>query len=341
MNRRTSRCSCVAEVLGHRQAGQADPLAGAGRLVHLAEHERGLGDDARLGHLVDEVVALAAALADAGEHGHAGVLLGDVPDQLLDDDRLADAGPAEDADLAALLERADQVDDLEPGLEDLDLGRLLVERRRVAVDRQADLGDDRALAVDRVAEDVEHATERRLADRDGDRRAGVADADAAGEPVGRGHRDRADPVVAEVLLDLADERLLALALDLDGVVDAGQLAGRELDVDDGPVIWMTRPVAAGAAVAMRLVPPASLASAGVRAGRDLDHLAGDVGLADLVVREGQVLDELFGVLGRVLHRDHPARLLAGLGLEHGLEQARRDVAREELLEHGRRRSARR
>ena len=120
----------VAEVLGHGQAGQGDALAGAGRLVHLAEGEGRLGQDARLGHLGDEVVALAAALADAGEHGVARVLLGDVPDQLLDDDRLADAGAAEDADLAALLERADQVDDLEAGLEDLDLGRLLVEGRR-------------------------------------------------------------------------------------------------------------------------------------------------------------------------------------------------------------------
>jgi hypothetical protein len=35
-----------------------------------------------------------------------------------------------------------------------------------------------------------------------------------------------------VLLDLADERLLALALDLDRVVDRGQAARRELDVDD-------------------------------------------------------------------------------------------------------------
>ena len=95
------------------------------------------------------------------------------------------------------------------------------------------LGDDRALAVDRVAEDVEDAAEGRLADRHRDRGAGVADVDAAGEAVGRGHRDGADPVVAEVLLDLADERLLARALDLDGVVDAGQLAGRELDVHDG------------------------------------------------------------------------------------------------------------
>ena len=126
----------VAEVLGHREAGQADPLAGARRLVHLAEDERRLGDDARVGHLLDEVVALAGPLPHAGEHRDAGVLLGDVPDQLLDDDRLADAGAAEDPDLAALLERADEVDDLEAGLEDLDLGDLVLERRGCPVDRQ-------------------------------------------------------------------------------------------------------------------------------------------------------------------------------------------------------------
>jgi peptide chain release factor 1 len=208
-------------------------LTGAGRLVHLAEREGRLLDDARLGHLRDEVVALAAALAYPGEDRVTGVLLGDVPDQLLDDDRLADAGPAEDADLAALLERADQVDDLEAGLEYLDLGRLLVERGRLAVDGQGLLGVDRTLLVDGLAEDVEDATEGRLADRHADRAAGVAHGGAAGEAVGRGHRDGPDPVVAEVLLDLADERLLAVAHDLDGVEDGRQVAGREFDVDDG------------------------------------------------------------------------------------------------------------
>src|SRR5689334_14035673 len=100
----------------------------------------------------------------------------------------------------------------------------------------------------------------------------------------------------------------------------------------GPVIWMTWPVVDGAAVAMGWW--ASCALPGLCAGRDLDHLAGDVGLADLVVGEGQVLDELLGVLGRVLHRDHPARLLARLALEDRLEQAGGDIAREELLEDG-------
>ena len=84
-----------------------------------------------------------------------------------------------------------------------------------------------------MAEDVEHATQGGFADRHGDRGTGVHGVDAAGQAVRRGHGHGPDPVVAEVLLDLADERLLALALDLDGVVDGRQLAGRELDVDDG------------------------------------------------------------------------------------------------------------
>ena len=215
---------------------------------------------------------------------------------------------------------------------------LLLERGRGAVDRQVRLGVDRALAVDRVAEHVEDAAERRLADRHRDRaRRCRRTVDAAREAVGRGHGHGAHPVVAEVLLDLADERILALALDLDGVVDGRQLAGRELDVDDGPVIWMTRPGRwAGAAVAMVSVcllrPERQRA---LRAGRDLDHLAGDVRLADLVVGERQVLDELLGVLGRVPHRDHPARLLARLGLEDRLVEPGRDVARQQLLEDGR------
>src|SRR6476620_6032850 len=101
----------------------------------------------------------------------------------------------------------------------------------------------------------------------------------------------------------------------------------------GPVIWMTRPIAAVAVAMIGVASCVLWRSARVCAGRDLDHLAGDVGLADLVVREGQVLDELFGVLGRFLHRDHPARFLAGLGLEDGLEESGRDVAREEPFQH--------
>ena len=127
----------VAEVLGQRQRGQTDPQAGSRRLVHLTEDEHRLVGDARLLHLAPELGALAGALAHAGEDGVAAVLGRDVADQLGDDDRLADAGAAEDAGLAALGEGGDQVDDLDAGLEDLDRGRLVLEARRRPVDRIA------------------------------------------------------------------------------------------------------------------------------------------------------------------------------------------------------------
>ena len=71
----------VAEVLGDREAGQADAQARARRLGHLAVDQRRLRlrriarhDDAGLGELEPEVVAFARPLADAGEHREAAVL---------------------------------------------------------------------------------------------------------------------------------------------------------------------------------------------------------------------------------------------------------------------------
>src|SRR3954447_2972917 len=100
----------------------------------------------------------------------------------------------------------------------------------------------------------------------------------------------------------------------------------------GPVIAITRPVV-GAATAMVLV--LLLARSGrFGPGRDLDHLARDVRLANLVVGESQVLDQFLGVFRGVLHRHHLGRVEARCQLERGLEDARRDVARHELLQYG-------
>ena len=129
----------VAEVFGHGQAGQTNAGARARRLVHLAIHQRHFGafgacvvvhlDDAGVDHLVIEVVALAGALAHAGEHRHAAMRLGDVVDQFLDEHGLADAGAAEQADLAALQIGRQQIDHLDAGDQDLGRGRLILERR--------------------------------------------------------------------------------------------------------------------------------------------------------------------------------------------------------------------
>ena len=95
----------------------------------------GLVDDAAAGvadlgflHFEPEVGAFAGPLADAGEHRVTAVRAGDAGDQLGEDDRLAEAGTAEQAGLAAADERREQVDDLDAGLEQLGLGREVGER---------------------------------------------------------------------------------------------------------------------------------------------------------------------------------------------------------------------
>ena len=102
--------------------------------------------------------------------------------------------------------------------------------------------------VDRVAEDVEDAAERDVADGHGDRAAGVDDLHAAREAVRHVHGDRADAVVAEVLLHLADERpAVAGALDGDRVVDLGELVG-EHGLDDHALDLLDPAVVAGRAL---------------------------------------------------------------------------------------------
>ena len=145
------------------------------------------------------------------------MLGGDVVDQLLNEDGLAHAGAAEQADLAALCIRADQVNDLDAGLKDLGAGLLLLIRRRFAVDGPA--GVDvlgHGPVVDRVAEEVEDAAEAALADGNGDGLAGVHGLCAALEAVGGAHGDAAHHVVADLLRDLRHE-LFAVQLQLDGV----------------------------------------------------------------------------------------------------------------------------
>ena len=205
----------VAEVLGHGQGRQGDPEAHARRLVHLAE-ARARPSRARRDscHLEEEVGALTGALAHAGEHRHATVLLGDPADHLVDEHGLAHAGAAEQADLAALQVRGEEVDDLDAGLEHLPLRLEGVEAGRLAVDLPAvvdlvgvELGD-----VERLADHVEDVAEHAVAHRHGDAEAGVAHRGAAGQAVGRLEADGPDPAVADLLGDLGPD-LDVLAVD--------------------------------------------------------------------------------------------------------------------------------
>ena len=102
--------------------------------------------------------------------------------------------PPKMPDLAALRERGDEVDDLDPGLEHLDLGGLVLEGGRVAVDRvgcgSTSTGPLPSIGL---AQDVEDAPQGHLAHRHGDRGAGVDGLDPAGQAVRRGHRHGSAP----------------------------------------------------------------------------------------------------------------------------------------------------
>src|SRR3546814_13665748 len=87
---------------------------------------------------VIEIVALTRALTDAGEHRGAAVALGDIVDQFLDQHGLADAGAAEQADLAALGVGREQIDDLDAGDEDRAVGRL--DRKRGVLGKSVSVG---------------------------------------------------------------------------------------------------------------------------------------------------------------------------------------------------------
>src|SRR5262249_11207504 len=102
----------VAEFLGNREAGETHAGTRTRWPLHLAINKRAFRTVRRtamfaridihfgLDHLMIEVVALTRAFADAGEHGIAAVGLGDIVDELHNDDGLADPGASEEPDLA-------------------------------------------------------------------------------------------------------------------------------------------------------------------------------------------------------------------------------------------------
>ena len=228
----------VAEMLGDREAGEADAGAGARRLVHLAVHQRAfrafaaaLLVDAGFDELVIEVVAFAGALADAGEHRVTAMRLRNVVDQFLNQHGLADAGAAEQADLAALGVRRQEIDDLDAGDENFRFGGLVGIGRRRLMDGAVALRFDRPGFIDRLADHVHDAAERARAHRHHDRVAGVADFLTADQAFGRIHRDGANRGFAEMLRDL-EHQAIAAVLGLERVQNGRQVSF-ELHVDDG------------------------------------------------------------------------------------------------------------
>ncbi len=232
----------VAEIFGHGEAGEPDACARAWRLVHLTVDQcafRAGGRalvlfrvlvDARLDHFMVQIITLASALADAGEYRIAAVSLGDIVDQLHDGDGLADAGAAEQTDLAAPGIRRQQVDDFDAGDEDLRLGRLFGIGRGRLVNGAPFLVHNGSCFIHGLADHVDDASERAVPDRHRNRLAGVGHRLAAHQPFAGVHRDGAHRRLSEVLSDL-EHQPVAVIVGLERVQDCRQLAV-ELHVDD-------------------------------------------------------------------------------------------------------------
>ena len=188
-------------------------------------------------HFPEEVVAFAGTLAHAGEDGEAVMGLRDIVDQFLDEDGLAHAGAAEQADLAALEVRLQQVDDLDAGEKDLLRGRKILELRRFAVDRERILPGEGAHAVDGLAHDVHDAAADLRAHRHRNRGTRGQGFHPAAQSVGGIHGDAPDRVLADVLLHLDDEGTSVRPFHFQRFMDAGEFPALfqvKMHVDDRP-----------------------------------------------------------------------------------------------------------
>src|SRR5204863_2512598 len=184
----------------------------------------------------------------------------------LDQDGLADARAAEEAHLAALGVGSEEVDDLDPGLEHLLGRREVLDLGRGAVDGPAGVALDGVTPVDRLAQQVEEPPEGRLANRHRDRPAGVHCLVAAAQAIGGVHGHGLDAVVAQVLLHLEHQvdgvTTVALRhLDLERVVDLGQVLVGEDDVDDDAEHLLDRSDPLTVSVALSHLSPYPSASA--------------------------------------------------------------------------------
>src|SRR5690554_2140583 len=161
VNEQQNVTAFVTELLGHGETGQGHTQTVSWGLVHLAVNHGNLIKNVRLLHFVVEVVTFTSPLTDTGEYGETGVLFRDVVDQFHHVYGFAYTGTTEQANLTTLGERADQVDNLDAGFQQVSRRCLVGVARCFAVDSPTLFFTDVALLVDRTAQYV-HDTAQSL-----------------------------------------------------------------------------------------------------------------------------------------------------------------------------------
>ena len=227
----------VTERFSNGQTGQSHAQTVAWWLVHLAVNHRHFGlfevlkvHNAGVSHLVVEVVSFTGTLAHTGKHGQAAVCLSDVVDQLHHVHGLAHTGTAEQTNLTAFSERANQVNNLDTSFQQLLRWAQLVIGRSLAVDRHAQLGANRTTLVNRSTQHVHDATQSGFTHRDHDGLCSVLDDHAAAQAVGRTQSNGTDDAVTQLLLNFQRQRR---TIHLERVIDFWHLVAWKFHVDHG------------------------------------------------------------------------------------------------------------
>ena len=224
IRQRTSQV-LIAQILGDGEGHVGGLAALQGRLVGGGDHHDGAGQPLRPQRLLDELAHLAAPLADQADHHR---VAGGVAGQHREQHRLADAGAGEDAEPLAAAAGGEDVHGPHAELEPLaDPAAGMGRRRRGAQRIGRQPLRQRALAVDRLAERVDHPAQP--AHRRPHRRAFGPNADlrAGRNPLQRAERHQQGARLAKAD-HLGLQRRRAAAIDLGARADRqpGQAAAR-------------------------------------------------------------------------------------------------------------------
>jgi hypothetical protein len=148
-------------------------------------------------------VSLTGPLSDTGEDRVSSVSLGDVVDELLDENGLSDSSSSEESNLSSTGVGSQEVDDLDSRLEDLGGSRLVDKLRGVGVDGAHGDTNDGTTLVDRLSNDVHDTSEAGGSDWDHDGVSGVDNLLSTDESLGSYERGRREKISENSL----DERV--------------------------------------------------------------------------------------------------------------------------------------
>jgi peptide chain release factor 1 len=211
----------VTEVLSDGKTSKSDTGTSTRGLVHLTEDKGDLGvtvklNDGSLLHLVVQIVTLTGTLTDTSKDRETTVGLGDVVNQLLNEDSLSNTSTSKETNLSTTSVRSQQVDNLDTGNEDLSGGGLLGELRGVGVDGGVLGGLDGTTLVNGVTSDVHDTTEGTGTDGNHDGVAGIENLLTTDETFGTVHGNAADNVLTQMLGNL-QHQLVSVVFGVEGI----------------------------------------------------------------------------------------------------------------------------